>query len=50
METKKEMKKELKEEELKERIPKEESEEGILGKESLPNNLEGEKKRGLNWH
>ncbi len=44
METKKELKKELKEEELLERIPKVESEEGILGKDSLPNNLQREKK------
>jgi hypothetical protein len=50
METKKELKKELKGEELKKGIPKVESEEGILGKVSLPNNLEREKKGGLNWH
>jgi hypothetical protein len=34
---------------LKERISNVESEEGILGKHSLPNN-QGEKKGGLNWH
>jgi hypothetical protein len=50
METKKELKKVLKVEELKERIPRVEMEEGILGKRSLPNNLQGENKGGLNWH
>ncbi len=46
----KELKEELKEEDWKERFTKVEMEEGILGKDSLPNNLQGEKKGGLNWH